>query len=190
MRALEQRKKGGSISKRMQRRLQQESGLMTTLRNASVSGTASVSFTPLQVGDGARAACPVFHAESCAGTGDCHATPLRHQGRRRKVLWSCQGLCPGQADVNCTRAVVRVEIGHSKGGLPANQLPKHPNICFSRAATSIAGGFTPGPLHGRMSSAGRWRETGPETETGTHQGLDKCRCPRHPSWCRGRLDCY
>eukprot|EP00045_Choanoeca_perplexa_P008737 m.82094 g.82094 ORF g.82094 m.82094 type:complete len:487 (-) comp14599_c0_seq1:958-2418(-) len=48
VRALEQRKKGGSISKRMQRRLQQESGLMTTLRNASVSGTASVSFTPLQ----------------------------------------------------------------------------------------------------------------------------------------------
>eukprot|EP00730_Choanoeca_flexa_P015054 TRINITY_DN6814_c0_g1_i3.p1 TRINITY_DN6814_c0_g1~~TRINITY_DN6814_c0_g1_i3.p1 ORF type:complete len:489 (+),score=153.93 TRINITY_DN6814_c0_g1_i3:54-1520(+) len=48
VRAMESRKKGGSISKRMQKRLQQESGLMTTLRNSSVSGTASVSFTPLQ----------------------------------------------------------------------------------------------------------------------------------------------
>ncbi|EDQ92511.1 uncharacterized protein MONBRDRAFT_35569 [Monosiga brevicollis MX1] len=48
VRVTEQKQKGGAISKRMQKRLQQESGLMTTLRNSSVAGTASVSFTPLQ----------------------------------------------------------------------------------------------------------------------------------------------
>jgi U4/U6 small nuclear ribonucleoprotein PRP31 len=56
LRALEQTQKGGSVSKKMQKRLKQQqqlqnasSGLATTLRNSSVSGTASVSFTPLQV---------------------------------------------------------------------------------------------------------------------------------------------
>lgn len=51
-RAYESNQKVGAVSKRMQKRLQQQakvSGGMSTIRGSNTSGTASVSFTPLQV---------------------------------------------------------------------------------------------------------------------------------------------
>lgn len=51
-RAYEANQKVGAVSKRMQKRLQQQakvSGGMSTIRGSNTSGTASVSFTPLQV---------------------------------------------------------------------------------------------------------------------------------------------
>ena len=50
LRAVEATQKGGSLSKKMQKRLQKEAahGGMSTIRGTTTAGTASVSFTPMQ----------------------------------------------------------------------------------------------------------------------------------------------